>query len=1247
MSLLLNNSVDIGVDKLQEIEEGLKKEILEEAQASEGNILVHDEVDALIPLWESVNKNSVQTIQEMMSNISKESQYNFVYKRIPVTPDKAPEFEAFDEIVNQILPALYSGNKFTVIFNCQFGQGRSTVGMVIAALIAMWRQIYEQTVIATSDLNAGSEFKLKDLETQLYEFLKKAIPKQSRHESLDGLAYYRHGNFREIKGIVSMMSNGAVKKKQVDRAVDMCNQLINLREDVVDLWKEAENDRSAKGRIYSLRKAGNYLSRYARIIAFNGYLCEVVYNSIINRAKNKNNEQDADNTSINGRKTFREWIKSNSGISSVIIDVLEHNSAEAFEGMTSTNPWEGVEEPEVASLVRLRRGNVLGAGRILKLDYVREEKKSLPVLDGAPNFRSVIAGGWTIYGVGQPTLDGARRVLKKIRKNAKGKTEEGQNTQVFWINLREEPAIYISGRGYVLREMIHPFHNLDSFMGVDSKQLEEIEHRIKGDIDYEMREGEKKGSKDYDVLVHDETENQQIVSYCVRVPHSYGRESLCTVREMFQKIAEEAHQYSVDLKYYRVPFTAERAPKWSNFEELEKILNSIPEGSHIVFNCQGGNARSTFGMIIAVLVCQWQQVRARGLLKKDSNSKEEANPQKATKSRSEGIFLSSQQSGVSSSDDHNALSPSVLSFSSSGHRALHSSSLPHKRRGQYHAIADLLKILTDGKRVKNQVDDIIDKCGVNVNIRDVVSNETHKTESTPGSPNIREHSTVLNTVRDGIRKSVSRLESQVNTKKRMNYLERYYKLILFNAYLSEAYPIEAPGITLHQWLANKPEGKTLWKQAKSNPQFALTLLRYEPQNQDPKYKIIPEENETADPESERFVVSERDGNVLSSNMILKSDHFPGCQRKGMEPNLPGCPNFRRIEHETVYGCAQSTIGGMVNALNHIQSEEAYKKGAPIWWINMREEPLIMINTRPFVVRKYKDPFKNLEITGINPARVEAMEQRLKQDVLADAERYGNKILLHDETDAGKMVGVWESVTSSSILTMREVYDNLSKEGYPVKFFRVPITDEMVPKKQDFEFIVNILREIKGEHHIIFNCQMGRGRTTTGTIIATLWNCIYEKRAPIPLASPITTRPQLGPSSPKPTEITKVGAIDPEQQHLSELAAGSFELILRLVRLLKSGNLLKAELDDVIDRCAVLQNLRSAIKDLKVMAEQETDPEKKHVFDERGKNYLERYFYLLAYTAYVRDQLPEITQTFSEWMTSKSYIEAMLKDFSLN
>lgn len=58
-------------------------------------------------------------------------------------------------------------------------------------------------------------------------------------------------------------------------------------------------------------------------------------------------------------------------------------------------------------------------------------------------------------------------------------------------------------------------------------------------------------------------------------------------------------------------------------------------------------------------------------------------------------------------------------------------------------------------------------------------------------------------------------------------------------------------------------------------------------------------------------------------------------------------------------------------------------------------------------------------------------------------------------------------------------------GYDVEYTRVPVTDEKAPKEKDFALLMRRLWKPPEDAALIFNCQMGRGRTSTGMIIASL------------------------------------------------------------------------------------------------------------------------------------------------------------------
>ena len=53
------------------------------------------------------------------------------------------------------------------------------------------------------------------------------------------------------------------------------------------------------------------------------------------------------------------------------------------------------------------------------------------------------------------------------------------------------------------------------------------------------------------------------------------------------------------------------------------------------------------------------------------------------------------------------------------------------------------------------------------------------------------------------------------------------------------------------------------------------------------------------------------------------------------------------------------------------------------------------------------------------------------------------------------------------------------------WFRLPIVDEKAPKEENLDDILNVLRQQGPDTACVFNCQMGKGRTTTGMILACL------------------------------------------------------------------------------------------------------------------------------------------------------------------
>ncbi len=77
-------------------------------------------------------------------------------------------------------------------------------------------------------------------------------------------------------------------------------------------------------------------------------------------------------------------------------------------------------------------------------------------------------------------------------------------------------------------------------------------------------------------------------------------------------------------------------------------------------------------------------------------------------------------------------------------------------------------------------------------------------------------------------------------------------------------------------------------------------------------------------------------------------------------------------------------------------------------------------------------------------------------------------------------------------------------------------------------------------------------------------------------------------------------------HQPNLERGEYEVILQLISTIPDGELVKAQVDEAIDQCGVLQNLRSAIYDCKRKAQMNAENRPASFWIKRGQNYLERY-----------------------------------------
>lgn len=102
------------------------------------------------------------------------------------------------------------------------------------------------------------------------------------------------------------------------------------------------------------------------------------------------------------------------------------------------------------------------------------------------------------------------------------------------------------------------------------------------------------------------------------------------------------------------------------------------------------------------------------------------------------------------------------------------------------------------------------------------------------------------------------------------------------------------------------------------------------------------------------------------------------------------------------------------------------------------------------------------------------------------------------------------------------------------------------------------------------------------------------------------------------------------------------VILRLIALIENGLFVKWQVDQAIDKCDAVQNLRTAVQEERERCA--GDPTSKYL--KRALNYLERYFWLIIFNAYLND-VPAMNVKFSVWMRGRWGLKKLLRKIELS
>lgn len=355
--------------------------------------------------------------------------------------------------------------------------------------------------------------------------------------------------------------------------------LVNIREQIlINRVKHSVHEDSN-----ALDNGIGFLERYFSLIAFCAYI---------------------DDCNQGHDLTFSQWIQDRRDVWNMLQQFRRHTDKLRFfrpvenlgplpgMNLTLTSSIRRTDDMAEYNVIKSRAGSVLGAHTILKIDHWNPTGQLKTILAGAPNFRQIPETN--IYASAQPTLSALKSIIGMLHESLQ------PDERVVWINVREEPVIYIDDEPYVLRDRYATLRNIRSYSGINAERLEMMEQRLKEDT---LSESTMYNNR---LLIHCEVSSKVICPTWVSIEKD---SDILTLNEIFTDLKTSFPS----LVYRRLPITAEEAFEPEHIDEIMNlIMMNASKKSHIIINCQMGASRSTFGAVVANLISIWRHsVRAK------------------------------------------------------------------------------------------------------------------------------------------------------------------------------------------------------------------------------------------------------------------------------------------------------------------------------------------------------------------------------------------------------------------------------------------------------------------------------------------------------------------------------------------------------------------------------------------------------------------------------------------------------------
>uniref|UniRef100_A0A672PQF7 Paladin-like n=1 Tax=Sinocyclocheilus grahami TaxID=75366 RepID=A0A672PQF7_SINGR len=331
-----------------------------------------------------------------------------------------------------------------------------------------------------------------------------------------------------------------------------------------------------------------------------------------------------------------------------------------------------------------------------------------------------------------------------------------------------------------------------------------------------------------------------------------------------------------------------------------------------------------------------------------------------------------------------------------------------KPKMQFQVIQTLISKLPKGQEVMEEVDRAIDLCSEMHDIREAIYENKQKLEGIGEDYQIQGSST-----------------KDYFLHRTLQSLERYFYLIVFNAYLHEQYPL-AFACSFSQWLCSHA-----WM-------YRLLSCMNQSELRAPADLLT------------------KGARVLVADEYLAPDVLSTIKQMKVA-------NFRRVPKMSIYGMAQPTSEATGAVLEYLTGEK--RKHSSVLWVNLQDELVLEANGQIFCPR---------EPTFVDQ-HICVLETALKEELV------GSQKWIEVTLEQEKQMKMFKSC-----VTVQEIFNQHKSSHQGLQYRRIPFPECSAPTEEGLDRLLEAMKSCLAEDSLsafVFNCSNGKGRTTTAMVIA--------------------------------------------------------------------------------------------------------------------------------------------------------------------